>query len=103
MPLYEFQDVETGQCSEVYLPMAQAPEIGSETVISGRKLRRLVSHIEPAAKKTVEFRSVQLPNNWPYARRHDENGRPYFSSRREVEESVQRSKDTSADTMVYDP
>lgn len=103
MPLYEFEDVETGERVEVFAQMADATPIGEEREIYGRRMRRVLSDLQFAPRQTVSFKSISLPDNWPHARHHDSEGRPYFTNKHEVQESVKRSQDTPQDAMVYDP
>ena len=99
MPEYEFEDAK-GRRVTRFLSMEEAPQIGA--VIEGG-LTRVPSSCQVPPQKDVSFVSETLPLHWPYAKRHDSEGRCVFGSRDEVNEAVRKSANSQHDKVVYDP
>jgi len=104
MPLYDFVDAD-GEPLELYLPMAEAPELGSTTEIDGREVTRVVTPPRTAVRPDRHFVAWSqptlnadgtLPPDVVPAPRYDRDpssvsyGHAQFSSRREVDEYVAR-------------
>ncbi len=53
-----------------------------------------------AVKSDVHFTSRSRPRHWPYAKRHDAQGRPQFASRAEAVEAATRATG-EGDDCVY--
>jgi hypothetical protein len=54
-------------------------------------------------KKTPNFASNQLPRNWKHHKgQFDSKGRPVFTNRREIENSMARARDKEGITIEYD-
>lgn len=128
MPLYPFEDVETGARVEEFLSMSQAPEIGSVVEIDGRRLRRIVTAVavgqgapsrSSAGKKRSlhmgprhggHFESHQLPRWDPRAPRHDTDGsltgvpgKCLFDNMNEVREACSKSEDLGLGKLNWSP
>ena len=88
MPIYSFNDTETGQTIERYYPLAEMPHIGDAIEEDGRKFVRIVDQPRIAVSKDHCFVSRSL-NRWdPAAPRHNEHGQPVFHTKKEVNEYV---------------
>lgn len=113
MPIYEFVDLESGAPAEAYFPMAEAPEIGSEVDVGGRRMRRVVSlNFQTSAKPTFYLPGApSLPrarwdgHKWlppqdepwhPPTQKYDAKGRPVFESLKSREEFLARGEGTYA-------
>ena len=92
MPLYEFEDVETGEPVEEFFHMDDAPSIGVVISLDGRKLRRLVSRQQKPRTRSWEFVAWSLPENVQGVTSWADDGMggkvPAFSSRKEVQRFV---------------
>ena len=93
MPLYSFEDLKTGERAEHFFHMADAPEIGATVRIEGRRWRRVPEIHAPGASVPSYESIAYSPRDWhPAAKRHTPDGRPVFTSRKEVEEFQARSE-----------
>ena len=55
------------------------------------------------SRKDVNFASSQLPKNWKHHRgEFDSAGRPVFTNRRQIENSMARARDEEGITIEYD-
>lgn len=54
-----------------------------------------------ASREKGVLRSQTLPLNWPYANKHDERGRPVFTSMREQRECLAAAQ-SDGEPIVYD-
>lgn len=63
MPLYEMQDVESGSVDEIYFPMAEAPEIGSQVLVGERPMVRIVraASVQASVHKDTHIEALSLP------------------------------------------
>lgn len=95
MPVYDFEDVETGEHVEVLMSSKRAPAMGSVTVVGGRRLRRLV--VCPSGVKVdTSFTSVQ-PARWhPDAPHHDHQGRAIFPNKQAAREFARKHADRAS-------
>lgn len=100
MPIYQFETPE-GQIVEEHLPMAEAPPIGEYHVINGITCRRVCERKQFDPKPDRRHVALNLPKNWKYAKRFDEQGHPVFTSKREIDETVARAKDSPMDSVSY--
>jgi len=93
VPLYAFQDETTGEIVEELFPMEEAPGFGERIVIGNRTLVRVVAGA-PQAKPAPDrmHTSQSLPRWWPYAPRHDAEGRPQFTGAREIREAQAKAQ-----------
>ena len=124
MPMYPFQDLETGVETELFYAMDDAPPIGGQVTRKGRKLRRLVCSVQMAPTPDRRHTSRSLPRNWGrekindpkglevdrdtgerfnwgkgYADRYDAVGRPQFDSQAEIDRAEARANNSpEADT-----
>ncbi len=95
MPIYEFECPDTGERSEHFFHGSEAPGIGSEVEIEGRKWRRIPSL--GAGKPRVWSREFVARSQalWhPDAPRHNDVGEAVFRSQREVDEFCAKTGQT---------
>lgn len=65
MPTYEFQ-TKDGQKLEAFMPISQAPPIGSWRTIKGKRAKRVVSQVSPEARPDIKpYTSYSIPKNYP--------------------------------------
>lgn len=97
MPVYTYEDLDTGEVLELYHPMSEAIPQGDETVRDGRRLRHLVERTHPAPFAEVNFVDFQARQWDPTAPRHvnrpghHEHGFPLFLSRQELREHAAKN------------
>jgi hypothetical protein len=61
------------------------------------------SNLTIISRKELNFASNQLPKNWKHHRgEFDSAGRPVFTSRRQIENSMARARDEEGITIEYD-
>lgn len=98
MPLYDFEDVDTGEAAEVFYMIADRPDLGAVIQHEGRKLRRVLIPPHLAPVRDFEFVSNALPREnvrnpkWPC----DAKGRPRFRGKKDVAEYTARSEGKAA-------
>tara|TARA_Y100001963_G_scaffold150076_1_gene230614 strand:- start:438 stop:743 length:306 start_codon:yes stop_codon:yes gene_type:complete len=93
MPEYTFKNIE-GEVSLRYYRIADSPKYG-ETVLddNGQEWTRIVDvPQQPAKVRDHRFVSRTLPRHDPSAPDHDEQGRPRFTSKKEVTEYVAKTE-----------
>ena len=104
MPLYEFENVETGERVEHFFEVKDAPEIGAQVAVGTALVRRLPpsARIQPIFDR--HFSSSALPRWWPYHDRHDKKtGKCLFNSQREVDEALARANHHGECAIYDDP
>lgn len=89
MPEYEFRTAD-GRIVTEFLPMSEAPEIGSWRTVGGVRAQRIAS-VPRQTDRRYEHVAHSLPPWDPRAPRHDEEGQPVFVSRKEIDEYAARS------------
>jgi len=94
MPLYVFQDLESGETIELPFAMKTAPRIGEDYLHNGRMYRRIVapSQVSAGVARATHgypYASRSLPPGTPGAK-HDAKGRPIITSRRHEREFAAR-------------
>ena len=91
MPEYTFQNNE-GETALRYYPIAEAPKYG-ETVLDsdGNEWKRLIDVPRTPKLRDHRFVSRTLPRFDPSAPDHDADGRPRFTSKKEVTEYVAKT------------
>ena len=105
MPMYEFEDLATGESVELFFEMQAVPSIGDEITHDGRRLRRVFSRsVTATAKEFTPFRAVSQAHFHPDAPRHDKDGVPVFHSQREVNDFTARNNDDpkSVNKLAWD-
>ena len=101
MPEYEFKN-EKGKPRTVFMSMAEAPEIGSTIEHEGEKLTRVASNTS-VHMDFVPFSSHMLAPGHPHAEEYDETGAPSFSSKRQLDEFIDKNNaDPECDNIVWD-
>jgi len=61
------------------------------------------SNLTIISRKELNFASNQLPKNWKHHKgEFDSAGRPVFTSRRQIENSMARARDEEGITIEYD-
>lgn len=98
--LYEFR-TKKGRLHLIEWPMGMAPDIGTWIVHQGKRMRRVPSSPLHSTQEETHFVSRALPKGYPYARDFDDRGRPRFSSKEDLRETVKRAND-SGDPLQYD-
>lgn len=83
----EFKDVTTGEAPVVVLlEREDAPSIGEEVVLAGRRLKRLVPSMgRPIVKPGVRHLAHSLPPWAPGAHSYDADGTPRVDSQRDID------------------
>jgi len=95
---YEFRSVD-GHSEFVELPMSEAPPFGETREINGLTYRRVPSSpticgAQEGSTRFPRFESHQLPRWWKHHKgEFGPTGKPRFSNRGEVDESVARAND----------
>ena len=89
MPEYEFQ-LGDGRVICEYFPMADAPGIGEVVEIRGQPATRILSQIRQT-NRSYGHTAHSLPPWDPRAPRHDEDGQPVFTSKKEIDEYAAKS------------
>jgi hypothetical protein len=89
MPTFDFQHMASGERIERVFPIGRAPK---SVRVGRRTFKRVPSVPLVQVAQDIHFVSDQLPLHWTAARDHDEQGRPRFSSRREIDEAVARAR-----------
>lgn len=59
----------------------------------GKRFDRVYTPARPVVDKTGEHRSITLADNSPYAKHRDKNGRPYFTSKTDKQDTIKRAAD----------
>ena len=101
MPEYEFERPE-GQVILHFMPMAEAPSIGSTVLIDGEPCTRIVSQIQRPIVETTSFTSHQLARYHPDAPNLDAKGRPVFDSKTDVDEFCAKTQDSPGGGYNWD-
>lgn len=83
MPEYPFE-TQDGQVIDLYFPMSEAPEIGSQIEVDGQKLTRLPPQLKVTTGKTYAHVAQSLALWDPHAPHHTPEGKPYFNNKKEV-------------------
>lgn len=112
MPLYVMQDVKSKHVEDVFFSMDDAPEIGSVTKVAGRRMRRLATLPQVAAKRDIHFAALSLPraqmtkkgwvspsdqpNLYAAQQKFDRKGNPCFDSKRALDEFTAHSEGSYA-------
>ena len=91
MPVYTFEK-ESGETTELFFNMDDAPRIGTTIEIAGIKLTRLVDPIQVDCRQDVHFTAHQISRWHPDAPALNERGQPVFSSKRQVDEFVAKTE-----------
>ena len=88
--IYEFENMKTGELVEVNYPMGEAPEAGTEVMIDGVMLRRIVSKAQvSAAVATVTHGYPYVSHSLPRklkGEKTNRKGKPIVTSRRHENE-----------------
>lgn len=94
--IYEFSDEQTGEAVELWMPMSEAPRIGSVIEHEGRKLRREISSVLGFKREEICFASHQLPKGDIHHKRaggaFDDKNRPVFTNRKQAQEYAARTE-----------
>jgi hypothetical protein len=113
MPTYLWQ-ANDGSEIEEWEPFKDAPALGARKRVKGKWYTRVLGGVIAAPKPERRFYDVTLPLNWKYAAHHVERdftdsngihhpkGEPYFTSRKDIDETVARSKDSQMDRVSYE-
>ena len=91
MPMYEFQVVGGAETIERYFPAAECPELGSTLRVGEKVYRRILSRSPEVRVKNFAHVVRNLPMNCKGAPAYDKQGRPAFSSQKQVEEFAKRN------------
>jgi len=90
MPLYTFTS-DDGSTVDKFYPMADAPSFGTRIVEDGVEYRRRPLPVRMTVQKTCVVAS-SLPRWDKRAKRHTEDGKPAFETKREIKEYEARSE-----------
>jgi hypothetical protein len=94
MPLYDFEDLTTGERVEMPFPMRDAPSIGAVIDHEGRQLKRLASpHVAMADKGFTPFISEQMAENTPGFKKTPD-GRCIVESKKQLDNHIARHNDS---------
>ena len=93
MPIYTFK-TESGKKTELFFHMDDAPTIGSTIEIGGATMTRQVDKPHVDCRQEVRFTSNGLPRNHPDAPSCNEQGKPVFASKKQVDEFVAKQDGT---------
>lgn len=93
MPIYTFK-TESGKTEEMFFSMDDAPSIGATIDIGGIMLTRQVDRVAVDCRPEVHFTSNGLPRNHPDAPACNEQGKPVFASKKQVDEFVAKQDGT---------
>ena len=105
---YPFEDTKTGEPVTLEFPMGEAPGLLDTIEHEGRELVRVSQHVELAFQRSLsdepggKMIPPSQPINWPYAKQHDKQGRPVFTSHRECHEAVKRAQADGEYVHAYD-
>lgn len=99
MPIYEFEEVDTGERVELLMSVDDAVEPGAVVTIDGRRVRRLVVDFEGYVDNGGI--STAVPKWDPLAPRHDKQGVPQFANKAEAKEYVRKFNARIADNKNY--
>ena len=91
MPRYSFTG-DSGEEAEFYYTMDAAPRIGEIITRKGRRWVRMPDLPQACVQKDTHFVSHSLPRKAPGAKHYTKDGKPAFSSKKEVGEFVARSE-----------
>ncbi len=102
MPLYQFES-KHGNMIEEFFYMKDAPKIGSRIRRQGRVYSRVPNDYNCIAIADRNFVSKQLPLNYKHHRgEFDKSGRPVFTSKQDIIETVACSRDNDEGAGSYD-
>ena len=90
-PVYTFK-TPSGKKTELFFSMDDAPRIGASVEVGGVMLTRVVDRLQVSVQKDTHFASHSLSRNHPDAPRVDEQGKPCFQSKKEVDEFVAKQE-----------
>ena len=93
MPIYTFK-TESGKKTELFFYMDDAPTIGSTIEVAGVTMTRLVDKLHVDCRQEGRFVSNGLPRNHPDAPSCNEQGKPVFASKKQVDEFVAKQDGT---------
>ncbi len=102
--IYDFEDTKTGDLIGINYPMGKAPAIGRTVRYQGRVVRRVPS-APRVQDNTREFVSQSLPRWYKGAKRHTKDGKPIFTNKAQVADTVSWAKhnDSTPDgDLIYD-
>lgn len=91
MPEYEFLRLSDDEIVTQFLPMSEAPEIGSTVMIGDQECRRLASSGTRGQVREYAHRSLSLPRGCKHAKNFDSAGRCVFNSKRELNETLAKA------------
>lgn len=101
--IYDFES-RSGKVIGVDFPIGTAPKIGEELQIGRRVYRRIPSRLR-VQDNTKEFVSNALPRWYAGAKRHTKDGKPIFTNKAQVADTVAWAKhnDSTPDgDLIYD-
>lgn len=100
MPLYDFEDVETGEHVSIHQSMHDAVHFGEVVEIAGRKLRRLIQMGQPPIVRAgVTHVSNSLPEWTPGAHSYEADGTPRIDGQRDIDKIERLNPQFTYDTM----
>ncbi len=105
MILYPFQDVETGELVDILMESSKAVAPGRVIRRKGRKLRRLISNIQPPKIEGDRFINYQVACGTEEATGadyYDKRGRPVHTSRRRAANWAAKKTGEGIIDMVLD-
>jgi len=93
MPTYSF-DTEGGKRVELFYTMDESPRIGEVIEVAGAKLTRVLDNVQIDCRKEIRFTSNGLPRNHPDAPAVNHQGKPVFSSKKQLDEFISKQNGT---------
>ena len=91
MPLYSFTST-SGEDKCFFFNMSAAPRIGETIERKGKLWVRMPALPQVSAQRDIHFVSHALPKNAPGAKHYTKDGKPSFSSKKEVTEFVAKQE-----------
>ena len=101
MPEYDFVGP-NGEEVVAFFPVSDRPALGETVEIDGVPCTRVASPLQGCVVADRHFVSHSLPRNHPDAAKKDTQGRPVFTSRRDVREFCSRAQDRPGGGFDYD-
>lgn len=96
MPLYDFQDVTTGERVEIAFPMRDVPSIGEVVTHEGREVRRVPhSTVSMADRGFIPFASETLPTGTP-GFKQTADGRCIVETKAQLDRHIAKHNDSAA-------
>lgn len=92
MPVYEFQDADTGEKLELVLDSERTPSIGTIRKIQGRRLRRLPPSMQPPAMGEFEVTAWSQRPDAVGAEHYNADGAPVLHGKKGINRFLDAQK-----------